>query len=117
MSLLPVEPGQKLLSLLFPRALLGAHPFEFFKNFACILVLPTQGNEERLLLGKLPFTLDDFALDTSQLVIERFGVYTTRVHLPCHPRQATVGTYLHHQRRPRARQYGATKIGRSAFPG
>jgi hypothetical protein len=70
-----VDQCHEPLSLMISRALLRAHPFHFFPDFACVFVLPLEGNKERLLLGKPQFTLDYFALDTSQLVIESFGVH------------------------------------------
>lgn len=57
------------------RALLRAHPFQFFPGFACVFVLSLEGNKQRLLLGKPPFTLDYFALDTFQLVIDSLAVH------------------------------------------
>lgn len=36
---LRLEPGHELLSLLLPLALLSAHPFQLFKNLACVLFL------------------------------------------------------------------------------
>ena len=64
------------------RALLHAHSFQFLAGFARVLLPPLQINKQRLLPGELPFTLDYFALDTSQLVINSFGVPAVRVHLP-----------------------------------
>ena len=71
---LPVDQRQEPLALVLPRALLLAHPFQFFTDFGRVLVLPLKGNKQRFLFGKLPFTSDYFALDASQLVIDSFVV-------------------------------------------
>lgn len=65
---LTLRPEHEEESLVLSRTLFRAHHLKFFKDLARLLVLPSQGNKERLLLRELPFTLDYFALDTFQLI-------------------------------------------------
>ncbi|MHC4046539.1 hypothetical protein [Bradyrhizobium sp. 23AC] len=75
------------MSILIATSLILAHPLKFGFGFGCVLALALQINNQSLLLGKPPFTLDHIALDPPQLVKycslvhHDFGASVLRLHV------------------------------------
>jgi hypothetical protein len=67
------QHSQELLSLLLAFALLRQHHFQFGPDLA-FFILTSERNKQLLLFGELPFTLDYFPFNTSQLVVDGLGI-------------------------------------------
>jgi hypothetical protein len=67
-AFLVLQQRKEPLSALLTQPLVLAHYFQFRLGAACILMLPFQVNDQRLLLGQPSFSFNDIALQLPQLI-------------------------------------------------